>query len=204
MMRSVWYLGLETVLLVFVPLYGLALYPELVQWRVPLMATGLVYVAVIAKLQSWGWRDLSMKGMHLSFDWLTKLTLLCVGSLFFAIFFLPPFLHIREFVYETYGLSPYWSIAAYVFLSAPLQEFLFRGFYIARLRLVTKNRYFVVIYTSLIFGLIHAVFANKWLGLLTTLMGVFWSWYVYKTRNLLPVIVSHAILGGIIMAMTLL
>ncbi|PJC81386.1 hypothetical protein CO007_04960 [Candidatus Roizmanbacteria bacterium CG_4_8_14_3_um_filter_36_10] len=56
--------------------------------------------------------------------------------------------------------SVLFSAMTYVFISVPLQEFIYRGFYISRLELVSQNKTFLKLYSAVIFMLIHTAFDN--------------------------------------------
>jgi membrane protease YdiL (CAAX protease family) len=93
---------------------------------------------------------------------------------------------------------PLWMIVTtYALISVPLQEVVFRGMLIPRLEMVIKNRWLVIGISAALFGLAHALFGNVWLVMVTSLIGLFWSWLFVKYRNLLTIITSHAAVGNV-------
>ena len=93
---------------------------------------------------------------------------------------------------------PVWgNFLLYTTLSVPIQEIIFRGFLTNRIKLVTNNEIFIVLYVSLAFGLSHLMFANIYFTILTTLISFSWTRNYYKFNNLLSIILFHNIMGSI-------
>lgn len=204
MSNKFWWLTGETLAIVFLPLYVFFIRPDLLQWRVPFMAGMLVYVALVTAKLKFSSKDFGLargnkKGWRLMF----LATFLLAAGLYVALKINPEVLFVKEMVIESMSFGPVVSLLIYVVLSAPLQEFLIRGYYLARLQDSIEHHYLVLILVSLIFGLLHAPFANPWLSFGTFLMSFFWTWFVMKYKTIYPVIFSHIILGGIIMAASL-
>lgn len=87
-----------------------------------------------------------------------------------------------EFIYYMIGVSL-------------TEEFLFRGFIYKRLQVVFEKEYFVVIISSLIFGLFHLVNGNLIQPINTTLIGIFFCLCKLKIKNctLLSLVIVHGV-----------
>jgi len=81
----------------------------------------------------------------------------------------------------------------YTFLSAPLQELLFRGFIQSRLYRL-GNPLFAVIITAAIFSLAH-FYVGIHLVLFTLPAGLAWGFMMWRRPNILGPMLSHIVLG---------
>jgi CRP-like cAMP-binding protein/membrane protease YdiL (CAAX protease family) len=85
----------------------------------------------------------------------------------------------------------------YIFISAPIQEILFRGGLQGTLQffLLQKHRYLMAIVTSnLIFAMIHLVLSPVF-SLVVFPIGLFWGWLYKRHATLCGVILSHMMIG---------
>lgn len=90
--------------------------------------------------------------------------------------------------------------AFYILISAPVQEFIFRGliFYELGLFLGRKKYFFLrVLLSAVIFGFAHAFYHNWLVLLVTTAIGLVWGYIYYKKPNFYALALSHALLGAI-------
>lgn len=72
------------------------------------------------------------------------------------------------------------------------EEILFRGFYLARVRALSRSSLVAIIATSVVFGLLH--FYQGWLGIVqTTMIGLALAVVVTFARSLWPAIIAHAV-----------
>ncbi len=86
-------------------------------------------------------------------------------------------------------------IAVGVYLPwALLQQTLCQFYLHGRLRTLFPPT-IAVVCTGIVFGLVH--FPNLWVMLLTTGMGMFWTALYARYRVLIPLAVSHAVLGAV-------
>ncbi|KKR09864.1 MAG: Abortive infection protein [Parcubacteria group bacterium GW2011_GWA2_39_18] len=88
-------------------------------------------------------------------------------------------------------------VIIYSLLSVPLQEFIFRGFYLSRLELVSKNRLFLIFYSALIFMLIHTPFKSIPLDIGAFILGLWWADNFLRYRNLFSIVLIHLFVGGL-------
>jgi membrane protease YdiL (CAAX protease family) len=86
----------------------------------------------------------------------------------------------------------------YVFLSAPIQEFIFRSLMFHELRLFFGNRkWMLIILSAVIFSVSHAFFHNWGVLLVTFVTGLFWGYLFEECPNYWAVVASHAFLGAV-------
>jgi len=93
------------------------------------------------------------------------------------------------------------SILGYMFLSAPLQELVFRsgmqGF-LQQLFSGNKTMWQPIILTNLLFASSHVI-VSPYHVLIVFLPGLFWGWLFARYQNLIGVCMSHAIFGAVAM-----
>ena len=75
------------------------------------------------------------------------------------------------------------------------QQFIFQFYFLGRLRAVmpTTTPVVVAMLNGLAYGLVHL--PDVWLSLGTSMAGMVWSYCYLRDRSILPIVVSHAILG---------
>lgn len=77
-----------------------------------------------------------------------------------------------------------------------LQEFLFRSFLIAKLKLLTSSPITVIVCNGILFGLIHVIFANPLqLFVLSSLLGIGFAYVYYYRPNLILAVVAHSLIN---------
>ena len=82
----------------------------------------------------------------------------------------------------------------YIFISCPIQEFLYRGV-IGYFNKNSKYNYLWVIISSLCYSLVHIIYRDILTCLLTFIIGIIWYLSYSKDYNLAGVTISHIILG---------
>lgn len=93
---------------------------------------------------------------------------------------------------ETWGFYLF-----YIFISSPVQEFLYRGALPAFLEEWRVGNKLVCIISTFLYSFVHIIYKD-WLTLLLTFgIGLIWFFCYRKSKNLLGVSVSHAILGAV-------
>ena len=195
---------METILLVLVPLFLSTRYPTVMMLRHVLMVFGITYFYVMGRSFGITAKSLGLTRNNLRASMREVVTPTMIGAaiaLAIGVY--------RADILTLRGMDDggLWGPSAvrlilYVLLSVPLQELAFRGFVINRLSWVSRNSAFMVIYSSLIFGLIHLMFANWWIAVATFIVSIWWSSFFMKYKNVWPVIVSHGVLGCIVLLVT--
>lgn len=85
----------------------------------------------------------------------------------------------------------------YVFLSAPLQEFVFRCLMIYEMGRFTKNSWVIILFSALIYSFAHAMYHSLLIIFITLIAGIIWGYIYVKRPNFWAVVISHAIVGAI-------
>ena len=85
----------------------------------------------------------------------------------------------------------------YIFLSAPLQEFVFRSLMFRELNIFFKKDWFKVLLSAAIFSFAHYAYRDVSVLGLTFVAGLFWGFIYLKKPNFWAVAISHAIVGAV-------
>lgn len=83
----------------------------------------------------------------------------------------------------------------YVFISCPIQEFLYRGALNCVLMNIFSKKWIIIIFCSLFYSYVHIIYLDVLTLLLTFGIGVVWHLIYLRTKNLSGVIISHIVLG---------
>lgn len=83
----------------------------------------------------------------------------------------------------------------YIFISCPVQEFLYRGALSAFGRTLKLPTWAILLMTSLLYAYVHVIYLDWLTVAVTFLIGLYWFWVYNGARTLIGVSVSHAILG---------
>ncbi len=89
---------------------------------------------------------------------------------------------------------------AYVVVSVPMQELVFRGYGITRLEQFWSNKRFLILGSSLIFGVVHWPFGSWEFVLGSFILGVYLAINFIRYRNLYTTMLIHAQIGLMINA----
>lgn len=107
----------------------------------------------------------------------------------------PDIKNFGEIVNKLNGVPLNIFIPIYLLISIPLQELIFRGFFITRLRLISKNSLFLIIFSALIFTLAHASFGQPLILPFAFLFGTLLGTLFIKYDNIVGPIAYHAMTG---------
>ncbi len=179
---------IETLLLFFLPLTLLQLYPPLFQLRIPFLAIGLIYVFFFSYKAKFTPKQLGL-------TWPKLQDLMSLIPLLLLILILPHFFSFQEtgsIVLHAQNLPINIYIPVYIFLSVPIQEIIFRGFYITRLELISKNHLFLMLFSSLIFALLHLPFHSISIIIGTFILGLYTAYCFIHQRNIWVPCIIHA------------
>ncbi len=191
-------LALETFALTIFPLTLLKFFPEWIHSRTWVMLSGLSYVLIFVWSQK-----IKPKNLGLQFsDFLSaakalfRPTLLAITLTFIIFYQWRPLVSVPLLIGEINQLPSGLVLALrYMFISAPVQEMLYRSYLINRAELVSKNKWFIQGYSALIFMLIHTAVNNAFLTLGSLVLGWIWAGHFLKYRNIFSVILSHGLIG---------
>ncbi len=83
----------------------------------------------------------------------------------------------------------------YIFISCPIQEFLYRSVFGYFDDILIKNKYITILLSSISYSFIHIIYKDVLTLVLTFLFGLI-LYYVYqKDKNIFGVAISHIIIG---------
>lgn len=94
----------------------------------------------------------------------------------------------------------YFFFFFYIFISSPIQEFLYRGALPAIIEKYTSNYYARLIISTALYSFVHIIYKDVLTLALTFVIGIIWFRAYDKDRNLFGVSISHAILGLVTIA----
>ena len=190
-------LAAEITLLFVLPLFLVKVFPVIVHLRHLVMLLSLTYIFLLVRTSR-----LSRAAMGLTFvnTWPASLALIA-PSLVVMIFTLtvsqlePSVLMIPALVKEQAHLPLWAAVLGYTLISVPLQEIIFRAFYLPRLELITSNKYFLILFSASLFALMHIPLGNWMLVVTTAYLGIIWADNFLKFRNLPAIMLSHSVVG---------
>lgn len=199
------FLIVETLFLVGIPLALVLFFPTLLPFRLAVMAASLIYIYCVMKIcgMSLDMTGISKQNSIESIKYIFAPTIYISAGLVVLSYYFPVLKDYKEIVAENYGSSVWMTIAHFISISVPLQEFVLRGYYITRLELVSKNRTFLLVFSSAIFAIIHAAFQNKLQVPLAFLLGLYLGHVFLKFRSLAGPVFAHAVLGGVFLWLVL-
>jgi len=197
--HSKWFLVMETVYLFSFPFILLAIWPDLIHFRLPIMIFGLVYVALVMHFCQITIKEIGFNSNNLKSAMLTglKYAIPTLALLVPLLIIRPSLAMINEVRVESFNWSPWMVLALYCLISVPVQEVLFRGYMMARLRLVNESEIFLLVYSTVIFAMIHLSLDNKLIALFYLPFGWLLAKSYLKTKNILTPIIIHALVGGV-------
>ena len=85
----------------------------------------------------------------------------------------------------------------YVFISSPVQEFLYRGVTTYFGKSFGLSVWLIVLISSMLYSLVHIIYKDWILVVATFGLGVIWHWVYLKTNSLVGVMFSHSVFGAL-------
>lgn len=89
----------------------------------------------------------------------------------------------------------------YIFISCPIQEFLYRGIFGYFENYLIKNKYLMIIISSMCYSFVHIIYKDFLTLCLTFILGVILYSLYRKDYNLVGVSLSHIIIGILTIAL---
>lgn len=84
----------------------------------------------------------------------------------------------------------------YIFISVPIQEFIFRSLMFYEIRLFTNNKLVLIGLSSIIYSFSHIMYQSLQVIIITTLAGIIWGMIYYRWPNYWGITLSHIIVGA--------
>lgn len=194
---SVFYL--EVILLFILPVSLLTLSSDILYTRHIFMAIAGIYSAWRLIKSSAGFADL---GFHVSGFW-DSLRSLALPSILivlttYLVFTITPMPILKFLVgYDSMPSMPFVNrIVAYMLLSAPIQELIFRGYITWRIKEVYVGSGQIEMLSVAIFTLAHLPFHSLLILVITFFMGLLYVQNYQKYQNIYTLAISHALVGA--------
>lgn len=170
------------------------LLPVLFKYKfVILTITGIVLL-VLFKLLKINYKDLGITKNNLGSSIKNNLILMTFGVFTIIILLV---MGLNKYVpNESILFYPF-----YILISVPIQEFLYRGIFGYFDLYLIKNRLITTVLSSLCYSFVHIIYQDVLTCLLTFIIGIIWYILYSKDRNLMGVILSHIVLGILIIVL---
>lgn len=84
----------------------------------------------------------------------------------------------------------------YVFISVPIQEFIFRSLMFYEISIFTKNKVAIIGISTLIYSLSHIMYHSLQVLVITSIVGVVWGLIYLRWPNFRGVTLSHILVGA--------
>jgi len=110
--------------------------------------------------------------------------------IFIAIILIFKVLHLDKYTSD----ETIWFYLFYIFISCPIQEFLYRGVF-GYFEKVYKKKYWFLLLSSFMYSFVHIIYKDYLTCILTFIIGIIWYLLYRKDYNLAGVSLSHTILG---------
>lgn len=197
--RSKLFLAIETFYLIIFPLLLIYREPELIHWRLPVMLASLIYVFLVMKITKLSLKNVGFAKTNFlpATKDLILFTLIGIASLLIGRLFDSSIWYTKAIMDEVSRDSVLVAIIIYAAISAPLQELIFRGFYLSRLELVLRNKTYLIWYSAIVFAVIHIPLGNWRITIASLLMSLVYANNFLKYRNVLAISISHTVLGSL-------
>lgn len=104
-------------------------------------------------------------------------------------------------VFKIFGLSKYnptesiYFYIFYIFISCPIQEFLYRGVFGYFEKTFIENKYIIILISSVLYSYVHIIYRDITTCVLTFVFGIILYILYRKDYNLFGVSINHIILG---------
>jgi membrane protease YdiL (CAAX protease family) len=191
---------IEFFFLIAAPLILMQVFPQLLILRTAAMGLGIVYILLLSRQYKFNRHSFGVDqlGRTKPLTDLFPILLLCTLLLFLVAEFRRSMLLLPAIQNSSLDLSVPMSIALYSIISVPLQELIFRSFYISRLEVVTERKWVIILISSCIFALVHIPFQNLFIVIACFFLGVLLAHHYLKHRSLASMILAHAWLGSLL------
>jgi uncharacterized protein len=160
-------------------------------WRFYVLILAAIAILVIARLYRFSSVELGLTRQNLG----NSLKAIALPTLAFALLmFLYYSIQGPRIDNSSYGWTFYFF---FIFVSSPIQEFLYRGFLFSVFSKAKFAIWLQIILSALLYSYLHLIYLDVPTILLTLTIGLLWGWHYAKYRNLYSVIISHSLLGVI-------
>ena len=198
-MSKIQILVVELLLLIVVPVFGLMWSASFLAIRPALLGLGAIYCLSRLWFSHATWDDLGIRraGFVNSLKSLMIPSLILVLVTYLLFVFLPHPILVRFVGYDPLVVPSFTNrLIAYIFLSSPIQEFIFRGYLTWRLKQVFTHQLTIKLVSVSLFTFVHLPFYSPLLLLISATMGFLYIWVYSRDRNLYAPTISHSLIGA--------
>ena len=204
MLHTKLYFFIETLLLLVFPIYLTVVSPAFLENRHFVMAFGLLYILFLTRHLIFPkifplFRFPSLKSLF----FYTLMPSVFVIGIMWLLYGIEPRLIIDPDKIVTLSVLPWFApLILYPLLSVPLQEIIFRWFYMNRISAVFSSQKAIVLIAAILFGFAHISMGPTTL-IGTFILGLWWGMLYLKTKNLWPTMIAHSMVGNFLIWLTL-
>lgn len=200
-MPKVTYFYLEVIFLYCLPIFGMWLFTGLLAYRPYLFLFGALYVffrGIQAKKTSRDW-GVTTNGWQHDLHQLNVINLVLPVLAFTTLTFADPTTRTWLIGYDMLSASLPIRLILYSLVSVPIQEFIFRSYLVWRLEDLKWSTSSIIWTSTIIFVIGHLPFQSPLMLVVVAVMGFVYARIYSKHKNIWPIIISHAIIGSILM-----
>mgnify|MGYP004612859407 FL=1 len=172
-------------LYVIVPLLIL-IFPHLFKYKFYILVTFGILIYFWLRKNNISNEDLGITNRNITNSLISNLPIIIISI---SIITLMKFLNINKFVPS----ETIYFYLFYIFISCPIQEFLYRSFY----GYFDDGKYNIMLLSSSMYAFVHIIYKDILTVILTFIIGLIWYNLYRKDKNLLGVSISHCIIGTI-------
>ncbi len=172
-------------LYVIVPLLIL-IFPHLFKYKFYILVTFGILIYFWLRKNNISNEDLGITNRNITNSLISNLPIIIISI---SIITLMKFLNINKFVPS----ETIYFYLFYIFISCPIQEFLYRSFY----GYFDDGKYNIMLLSSSMYAFVHIIYKDILTVILTFIIGLIWYNLYRKDKNLLGVSISHCIIGMI-------
>ena len=196
------YLAIELVIFVAFPLLINEFWPQFFKIRHIILGIGVVYAYAIAKSHDISFSDMGLRKENFkeSLRDVMPFTFVMILVMTACYLVVPGLMRVEQLddVLQVSAVRFFFVVMLpYNVLSVPVQEFIFRGYYVPRVALTSKHKIFTTIWSALVFMFAHILYYNILFNIGTFAIGIVYARNFFKYKNIYSLMVSHAILGTI-------
>jgi len=186
------------ILLISLPVVSFLVFPWLLPYRTLYILFSFAYIYLFfqtTKISLLDGLKITRINLKKSVVWALAYTAFSVLILLFFLLFYPEVKNLSLILPDLNNLPFSIFILLYVFISVPLQELIFRGFFITRLKLIFSDVRIVVFLSALFFMLAHAAFGQLIILPFAFVFGILLGLIMIKTENIIGPAIYHALTG---------
>lgn len=194
---------LEILWLYLVPVFWMGYNPLLLSYRPYLFLLGGLYVlwrgiSHKVSLSDWG---LTTKGWHYGWTHLVSITFLLPLLVYLILSVASPSLRVWLIGYDMLTVSLPLRLFLYIFASVPIQEIIIRSYLTWRMDRLGYSTKLNIAISSSLFIIGHIPFRSPIMLGVVVVIGYLYSRLYVHHRNILPILISHAIIGSLMIIM---